>query len=286
MTERRVGAYVLTGDITWLDKTLAQYYPYLDVLVVPVPDDRLGWTGVELPIDEVLEVIDQHDSRKIARHLSGTWTDRDAPMQADTGQRQDALDSLRGQVDWVIQLDNDEYLPDPDALFSAIDEAEDQGLDAIEWPMRVLFRRTTRHVFEAVTADGRVRYDYPGAIAVRPTVTLLDARRVEGRYLRAVVVGDDTSLQLTRQPDGREERWARLTPEQAILHNSWARSPRAIRHKIRSWGHASGWRGRLYYYLVWLPAPLTWRFIRDVHPFSRGLWPRIARRVATEVESS
>ena len=151
--------------------------------------------------------------------------------------------------------------------------------------MRVLFRRTRRHIFEVVGADGSTRYDYPGAIAVRPEVRVVDARRVGGAFLRPVVSGDRSSLQLTHPLAPGEERWEALEPSQAVLHNSWARSPREIRQKTRSWGHASGWRGRLYYFAVWLPIPVTWRWARDIHPFARGLWPRVERRVPTREET-
>jgi hypothetical protein len=275
---RRIGAYVLPGDPVWLERTLARYYPLLDALVVPVPEDRRGWTGAPIPVDEALAIIDRVDQRRLARRITGRWTDVENPMRADTAQRQAALDELAGVVDWVIQLDSDELIPDTGALITAIDEAERRGLDAVEWPMRVLFRSTRRHMFEIVAATGARRYDYPGAIAVRPIVRLTDARRVAGAFLRAVVAGDDVSLQLTWPAKEHEHRWPGLGPGDAIVHNSWARSPRDIRQKTRSWGHASGWRGRIYYGLVWLPAPVTWRWMQNFHPFAHRLWPRLQRR--------
>lgn len=281
---RRIGAYVLPGDTVWLEQTLTRYYGLLDALVVPVPEDGRGWTGVPIPVQAALEVIDRVDHRRIARHVKGRWTNVANPMRADTAQRQAALDALRGKVDWVIQLDGDELLPDPHVMIAAIDEAERRGLDAIEWPMRVLFRRTRRYVFEIVSESGTPRYDYPGSVLVRAETCVNDARRVDGPYMRLVVRGDEASLQIARAPEDAEERWDGLAPEHAIIHNSWARTPHEIRQKTRSWGHASGWRGRVYYYAVWLPAPLTWRLLRDFHPFARGLWPRLARRKVTAAE--
>ncbi|WP_194397267.1 hypothetical protein [Microbacterium atlanticum] len=275
---RRIGAYILPADVVWLEKTLGRYYGLVDVIVVPVPVDGRGWTGAPIPVDAALAVIDRVDERRIARRLEGRWTDEANPMRADTAQRQAALDALADEVDWVIQLDNDELLPDTAALLGAIDEAERRGLDAVEWPMRVLYRRTTRRVWEVVGSRLEPRYDFPGAVAVRPKVRLTDARRVEGSFLRPVVRGDSSSLQLTRPAEDGEHRWISLPPEAAVIHNSWARRPHEIRQKTRSWGHANGWRGTLYYFAVWLPVPLTWRWLRDVHPFARGLWPRLQPR--------
>lgn len=277
MRDRRIGAYVLPGDIVWLERTLKSYYHLLDDLVIPVPDGGIGWNGVAVPVQDALARIRKVDHRGIARSISGEWVNPDHPMRADTAQRQAALDDLRGRVDWVIQLDNDEYLPDPEALLAAVDEAERRNLPAVEWPMRVLFRRTRKWVFEIVAENGQPHYEYPGPVVVRPEVRLTDARRTEGEFLRAVVGGDTTSLEVRRPAEEREHRWQTVTHQQAIIHNSWARTPKQIRAKLSSWGHAGDFGRKRYYWTRWWPTPLIWRIQRDFHPFSSGLWPRLFR---------
>lgn len=277
---RRLGAYVLPGDTVWITRTLERYYPMLERLVVPVPTDGLGWNGEPIPVQRALDAIRAVDVRGILTIVPGSWIDPENPMRGDTAQRQAAVDELRGSVDWVLQLDTDELLPDPGALLPVLDVAESLGIPAVEWPMRVLFRRTRRWVFEVAGRRGRACYDYPGPVVVRPDVSLRDARRADGPFLRPVVVGDVESLQVVRSPEPGEHRWPGLRHEQAIIHNSWARSRREIRQKIRSWGHAHV-AGAAYYWMRWLPTPLVWRAMRDFHPFARGLWPRLARRAAT-----
>ncbi|GAB3611868.1 hypothetical protein [Humibacter ginsengisoli] len=282
MVPRRIGAYVLPGDPVWLEKTLAQYYDIVDVLVVPMPVSGRGWNGTTIPVHEVEGIVRRVDVRGIVRIVSGDWVDPERPMHADTSQRQAALLALADEgVDWVVQLDNDEFLPDCAALLDVLYEAEKRGLESVEWPMRVLYRRTSSYVFEVVADDGGPRYEYPGAIAVRPSARLVDARRAEGEYLRVTVRGDERSLQLRRPTAPLEHRFAAIGHEQAIVHNSWARSPRRIGAKLRSWGHSGDFHRAYYYWVIWWPAPLTWRFLRDFHPFSRGLWPRLARRKST-----
>lgn len=285
MNNTVIGAYVLPGDTVWLTKSLRRYYSLLTELVVPVPVDGRGWNGTTLPVDEALRMIRDVDTRSIARRVSGEWTDEDHPMSAESAQRQAALDELCGRVDWVIQLDNDELLPDPEALLAAIDEAEARGLSAVEWPMRVLYRRTRRSVFEVVSSDGQPRYEYPGPIAVKPSVHLMNARQTGAGFLRVTVRGDSRSLQLTRPAAPDEQRVALATHGQAIIHNSWARSPAEIRAKMSSWGHAGDFHRRRYYWTRWWPAPLTWRLQRDFHPFASGLWPRLARAAPTSETS-
>ncbi|HEY2642590.1 MAG TPA: hypothetical protein VGI56_02455 [Galbitalea sp.] len=275
---RRIGGYVLPGDTVWLERTIRQYYPLLDELVVPVPDNQLGWTGVPIPVDEALAVIRAADTRGILRVISGRWTDKDNPMRADTAQRQAAVDALSDTVDWILQIDNDEFLPHPERLEEALDDADRRGIAALEWPMRVLYRRTRRHVFEVVTRNGGHRYDYPGPIAVRAGVQLTDARRTSGDFLRLLVEGDAGSLQVNRRPEPGEHRLGYLTHDQAIVHNSWARDPAAMRQKLSSWGHARKGGFNDYYWLKWWPSPLLWRLQRDLHPFAKGLWPALRPR--------
>jgi hypothetical protein len=278
MTPRRLGAYVLPGDLVWLERTLRQYYPLIDILVVPFPSDRRGWTGVPIPADAALEIVRSVDTRGIARLVTGTWTDVADPMRADTAQRQAAIDELSGEVDWILQIDNDEYLPHPEKLHAVLDEAERRGIDAVEWPMRVLYRRTRRAVYEVVSSDGLARYDYPGPVAVRSGIRLRDARRAHGDFLRAVVRGDDRSLQVSRDAEPGESRADLLDHDDAIIHNSWARDVASIRQKMASWGHSTGGRFSPYYWFRWLPSPVIWRFQRDLHPFARSLWPALRPR--------
>ncbi|SPD85118.1 hypothetical protein [Micropruina glycogenica] len=268
---------MLPGDPVWLAESLAQYYPLLDALVIPVPEDGLGWSGAPIPVDECLAEIRRVDTRMIAREIPGRWVNVDHPIMADTAQRQAALEALVGSVDWVVQLDNDEFLPRPRLLMESIDRAAALSLDAVELPMRVLFRRTSSHVFEIAGAHGDLHHEYPGSVLVRPTVRLGNARQVNGRVLRLGAPEASGSIQLSRPPDDSETRVMELAAADAIVHNSWARSSREIRRKVASWGHAGDANFGLYYWLRWWPVPWIWWLIRDFHPFSRGLWPRLRR---------
>ena len=273
-----LGAYVLPGDPVWLARTLRQYYPLVSRIVVPVPRDGLSWTGRPLPVEDTLAVIRENDPRGIVETIDGAWSNPDRPRDAGTAQRQAAVDALGDSVAWVLQIDNDEYLPRPERLSDAIDAAQSVGAHAVEWPMRVLYRRTRRAVYEVVSEDGRPTYDYPGPVLVRAGARLTEARRSEGRVLRLVVTGDDRSLQVTRPAGENETLMELLQPEDAILHNSWARAPQDVWRKVTSSGHARDYGLVRYYVTRWWPAPALWRVQRDLHPFSGGLWPALARR--------
>lgn len=195
----------------------------------------------------------------------------------------DALSGLDAGLDWVLQIDTDEVLPSAERLLQVINFAEEQDVDAVEWPMRVLYRRLRDgRYLQIVNADGSEHYDYPGPIAVRSGARLTNARCTAGRFLRPVVQGDSHSLQIARPALPNEVREVCLTENEAILHNSWARPPADVHRKISSWSHNQGVRSSLYYYRTWLPAQLRWRRMRNFHPFASDLWPQL-RPYAGEV---
>lgn len=273
----RLKAYILAADPTWIEASLGAYYGLVEEIVVSYDAGGCGWTGASIPLETCLSRLRAMDTARKLRFCPGQYARRGwTPMANDTYQRQCALTQVGTDADWILQIDTDELLPHPQALLDTLVLAERKGAPAVEWPMRVLYRRLRNGAFlEVCAADGSDRFDYPGAIAVRPGILLKDARRTDGAILRAVVQNDERSLQLRRPPVRGEMRLPLLQPSQAILHNSWARSPARIRAKIRSWGHSEGLRSWRYYLFCWQPAPLRWRQMRDFHPFARGLWPAL-----------
>lgn len=275
---RRIAAYIMPGDPVWLSSSLSRYYALLDALVIIAPRSRRGWTGSVIPVDECLDIVGRLDTRGIHRVVWGEWENAREPMRADSAQRQAAIDALGDEFDWILQIDNDEILPNTASLIALLEEAERRGIGAVEWPMRVLFRRLPGGDYLEVCAlNGAPRYDYPGPIAVRPGSVTSDARRGPGAFLRPVVRGDGESLQLRQPPADGEVRLDALGHPDAIVHNSWGREPSAVHRKIRTWGHAAGLKGELYYWSKWWVAPVLWPAMRNFHPFARGLWPRLTR---------
>ena len=279
----RIGAYVLPGDLTWLEATLRASYPAVDELVVPYPEDGLGWSGRPVPARECLEVVRAVDTRGVLRVVPGTWRDVADPLRGETAQRQAALDAFSADVDWVLQLDGDELLPRPEPLLAALRTAQVHGCDAVEWPMRVLYRRTRHGYLEVTTAAGTPAYEYPGPVAVRRGTRLASARRTDGRHLRVLVHGDTASPAVRRPAEPGEVRVLGARPQDAIVHNSWARTLGHVRAKVRGWGHARDFAAGRYLWLVWWPSPVAWRVQRDVHPLFGAVWPRLRPVAEAEV---
>jgi hypothetical protein len=271
----RIGAYVLPGDPVWMRSSLIRYYDLLDDLVVLVPRSGKGWRGTRLPVAECLGIVAAVDVRRIARYVEGEWYDPAEPLRAETAQRRDGVEALRDSVDWVIQIDNDEVLPESRQLLRYMVMAEEAGCVQVDWPLRVLYRRRGKNLFLEVCGERGETVSEFAPVAVRAEASLVETRRAEGGILRVVIDGDDRSLLVRREPAENEVRVVDLLEADAILHNSWARTPREVWSKTRSWGHYAGARGVVYYLRRWIPSVWLWRSMKDFHPFSSGLWPRL-----------
>lgn len=264
----RIHAYVLVADPTWLEASIGAYYDHVEKIVVSYDRDARGWTGAPIQVDACLSSLRTLDRSEKIEWAPGDFVRRagESPLDAETRQRRDALERAALEADWVLQLDTDEVLPSWRSLVEVLERADAMGLEAVEWPARVLFRhlRDGRYL-ELATLSGAPQYTYPGPIAVRPGAELVEARRTRSGYLRVVVRGDGSSVQVARAPEPDEHRLELVDEAEAIWHNSWARRPAAVRAKIASWGHNQGLRSWVYYYTKWLPSPLTWRFMRQAH---------------------
>lgn len=270
----RLKSYILLADSAWLDVSVPSYYPYVNEILASCDVTGRGWTGVSLPIDQSKTILRALDAGRKIRISEGVFYRPDLPLgDRDTYQRNSALIDLGSDADWILQIDTDEFAPDINTLLDALRFADERGLCAVEWPMRVLYRRLrTGEYLEVCQKDGGDHYEYPGAVAVKPMTHLSEMRCVRKPFLRPIVEGDTSSLQIQRPPMEGECRDYRITRESAIIHNSWAREPSSVWRKLRSWGHHDVKKLWVVYYVQWLISPLFWRTMADFHPFARGLW--------------
>jgi hypothetical protein len=274
----RLAAYLLAADPTWIEKSVLAYYDQVEEILVSYDEAGIGWSGSRVQSEAAVVRLRAIDVAGKMRFVGGNYHSLPSAPASEIHQRQAALDAVAPTVDWVLQIDSDEVVPDMGVLIAALHHADERGLRAVEWPMRVLFRRLNSRVYLVVTGkDGRGHFEYPGPIAVRPGAVFRDARQGDAPFLRPVVAGDDSSLQLTRDSAADEDRSFTIEDSQAILHNSWGRSPAVVRRKVQAWGHHDGWRTWRHYLFTWLPSRYLWRWQRELHPFSDGLWPRLAK---------
>lgn len=271
----RLNAYVLAADPTWLEASVGAYYDRVAEIVVSYDSSSRGWTGAPIPVEECLKRLRALDQKGKMRFEAGCFSSPAAdPMFNDTLQRNAALASASKGADWVLQLDTDEWIPNFDRFQKGITRADTLGLSGLEWPMRVLYRRVGERALEVCSLQNRDHFEYIAPVAVRAGTRLVHSRRPDTPFLRAVAEGDKESVQLHRAPSSIESREILLQAPDAIVHNSWARTPRELRRKLASWSHSS-LRAWLYYATRWLPSKWMWKWMRNLHPFFGGVWPAL-----------
>jgi hypothetical protein len=273
-----IAAYVLAADTSKLVESLRSYYSVVTKIIISCDRNSRGWTGAPIRVDDVVSTVKSIDTDNKCIIHYGDYSRADFhvdPMAGDTFQRNEALRVAAEYGTWILQIDADEVVKDVTSLVNWIQFAETNRFEAIEWPLAVLFRKIGSKHLIVCGADGSPIYEYPGAVAVRAGCNVLHARRVGGRMLRLVVLDDVSSKSLENDVQPNETRLICLSPNQSIMHYSWSRSTAEIFEKVKSWGHANGLKSYIYVIFVWSLSPLSYRFLRNFHPMSGHLWPRL-----------
>lgn len=268
----RVTAYILAADPIWLELSVRSYYSVVDEIVVSYDRDKLGWSGVPIPVDECLDRVRAVDVDRKVRLLAGSYyRPGSTPMENDTNQRQHALEAAGERADWVVELDTDEVMPDASYFVERLVEIPPE-YGACFWPMRVMFKQIAATRFlEVATRFRRPFAEYPGPIACRPDVRLTLARRTEAPLWVVAVRRNLWDRIRHRQSPAHQY----IDPDKAVLHFSWARSEDEIRRKLRSWSHSHDFDTETYLKNTWLEAETEWRSYRDFHPIWPKVWPAL-----------
>lgn len=237
---RRISAYVLVADPSFLRQSLSAYYAYVDRIVLSYDRSSISWTGTSLPIDQCLRIIAEIDIDGKCEHHPGDFArlDRTA-FDNETYQRQVALDEASTGADWVLQLDTDEVMLRPDVFIAMLERADKKGAAGLDFPSRWLYTRVSRGRYLEVA--GRLwqsAASYPGPLAVRAGTILRHARQADIELFRV-----DFAVPGTDRWRARDAPVHAVIPvDSAVMHFSWVRDPDMIRRKFAWSGHTDQMR--------------------------------------------
>jgi hypothetical protein len=267
-----INAYLLAAEPAYIEASVSSYYDVVERIIVSYDRAGRGWTGAALPVAECLDRLRAIDPAKKMRFCPGDFArPGHPPIENDTEQRRHALEAARSGADWVLAIDTDEVVPDAAALVRRLEDVS-PGFPAVEWPMRSFFRRLNAGVFlEVCTPSWRQLSEYPGCVATRGKVTLVQARRVR----EAVWRFDIRSTGIDPLEGGPYTAHGVVAGSEAIFHFSWARSESELLDKVRSWGHSKDFDWQRYVDRVWKPAPWRWPWTRNFHPVTPRRWPAL-----------
>jgi hypothetical protein len=160
-------------------------------------------------------------------------------MALDTQARQAAVD-LCADSDWVLQLDADEIVSNWTSFSAALEEANDAGKQALDYPSRWFLGRARSRMFNDIyleASDGlcRIAAHYPGPLAVRPSCRLNYSRRTIADYFRVDIRRHNTYHEYTRSHPVHKI----VARDDAVIHMSWVDPPETATTKTAAQhGHA------------------------------------------------
>jgi hypothetical protein len=218
-----VHAYLLLGDPEWLGQSVRSYYDHVERIVASYDVDHRGWNGHPMRTRACLDLLADLDVDHKVEYLGGHYADPGAAKyEAETRQRQQALDAAGEGARWVLQLDADEIVPDWATFEAWLHRTEAAGLTAMWYPQRVI-QAEVRPGVVLERATRRVRTDagHPGPLALRSGSRLVHIRH------------DDSPRALLPLPGLRN----RIPRRSWVLHYAWARSRAALHRKRYTSSH-------------------------------------------------
>jgi len=231
-----IGAYVLLGHPAFLVQSLRSYYSIVDRIAVLYDDAGLSWSKQPLAIDSMLSIVEEIDvDHKVVLVPGDFHSADDELLVIETAERNAGVAALGRDVDWVLQIDTDEVLGNPQRFVESLVRADRAAMDALDYPARWLYSHVNGDRYlERCRRLWGITANYPGPVAVRAGTTLTLARQcqvptwhVDFRPRNT----DPAHPRNTRVDD-------RVRPEDAIWHFSWVRSEKEMRSKSLTSGHA------------------------------------------------
>lgn len=235
----RVTAYILVADPNFLAESLKSYYDHVDRIILSYDENETSWTGTPLPVKECLRIIESIDTLGKCIHVPGHFARlENHPLDNDTLQRQAALDVASENADWVLQLDTDEVMLDPEAFFAALRRADSTGCSGIDYPSRWLYSHVGHQRYlEASSRFWQASASYPGPLAVRAGTRLKLARQADVPLYRVDFRAWNTDPAHHHKTTVHEV----IPPSAAVLHYSWVRDHDTMRRKFGWSGHAEAY---------------------------------------------
>lgn len=220
---------------------IASYYGIADEIIVGLDRDRISWNGKPFRIDEddFRRRLKASDPQGKISLVEGDFHSQGSAHANDTFER-NAL-SLRCRPGrWVVQVDSDELLRNPDEFRAWL--LRRRGFWLVQARRTVVFKRF---------GD-----DYLVVDKDRARISLATRRR--GRY---------TGCRDTRE-------FKRRSPL-SLLHFSWGRDEGELRQKLESWTHARDF-DTAKFLDFWKSVDLdNYGRFRDLHPIDGPHWPSL-----------
>ncbi|MDR3708321.1 MAG: hypothetical protein P4L33_08465 [Capsulimonadaceae bacterium] len=232
----KINAYVLGGEPDYAAFSALSYYGIVEKIFVSYDENSIGYGGYPIRVQECLAKLRDIDPENKMVFVGGNYARPGfTPMENETYQRQCTLDIAGEGVDWILQLDTDEVLGNPQAFRACLEKARDAGFKAVDYPARWLYRQLGGgRYLEWCNRFWTISAGYPGPVAVAPGVKVLNGRQCDSESYRVDFRSTNTGSKLLDDRPIHEV----VAPEDGIYHFSWTRDEDHLLNKFKTWSHS------------------------------------------------
>lgn len=238
---------LVSYDYRFLLTTIPRYLRYVDEVILGVDAEGLTWSGERFSIPasffDRLRQLDE-GSKRIRLVSRSFYSPSRSPMGNDVAER-NALSFEAKEGNWIVSVDADEYLLNPEEFFRFLGRQRKQEV-SVEASWITVFKDLGDSLLVVAAQDDGSLERFP--IATRQRGAFVAARRTDTPTI--------------------------LSPALA-LHYSWGREKEELLQKLLNWSHTGDFDVRRYFDF-WLGVnEQNYSAVRHFHPVSPDTWSRL-----------
>ena len=236
-------------DYKYLPPVIKSLYSIADEIILGLDQDRISWSRNPYEFDtaKFQSMTRELDPEGKIRVVEGDFHSRTYPMDNDTYER-NYLSLKCKKGNWIIQIDSDEILLNPEEFKDWIDSGKGSGVILANWIL--VYKKIGD---ELLVVDREKHYHAVGT-------------RLQGGYIGARYTGQNQKVSPLR-----------------LLHFSYGRTPEEMWVKLKNWGHSQDFDTDKYFEF-WKNVGLdNYSELKNIHPMEGSAWPSLKRMKEPEL---
>ncbi len=233
---------LLSYDYKYAYDAIKSYYDIADEIILGYDKDFISWAGNKFEInltelEEFIKDIEGHGPKKI-KLISGKYHGFVNPMENEVYERNMLKDAC-SLSNWIIQIDCDERLINPNEFKSWIETAPKDRLITANW----------MSIFK-----------------------IIDNKKIIIDAKEKVRIG---TWGFSLYESGRGTKQKELESPLLLSHYSWGRTPEELWQKLTNWGHKNDFDTSEFFEL-WKSVNLdNYKDFKNIHPLNGTDWPSL-----------